>query len=265
MLPALFPDRPEMRVAVETIYQALYARGPDRLHRAGVRLLRTGRVHRRRRRRSGERTGRFVAPMVMIDQRPPEVADRLIAGHWEGDLITGSAIDTSASPAEAVGLSPTPRLDPFTKVGLAHLAARDGADDVVGLVRVAGCWQPRSAVAVYELDCGQECTTLVTVRQRMVLHQVPAEDGGLGLEVWVPLDAAKAGLGRGQRRLGQSDSIEVGDRLGREPEHALRDEQVIRELEIFGQRARRSRISLLRSMLACRRFWKSASRRRASM
>ena len=91
MLPALFPDRPEMRVAPETIYQALYARGPDRLHRDGVRLLRTGRVHRKPRRRSGERTGRFVAPMVMIDKRPPDVADRLIAGHWEGDLITGSA------------------------------------------------------------------------------------------------------------------------------------------------------------------------------
>jgi IS30 family transposase len=91
LLPSLFRGRLEMRVAPETIYQALYARGPDRLHRDGVRLLRTGRVHRKRRRRSGERTGRFVAPMVMIDKRPPDVADRRIAGHWEGDLITGSA------------------------------------------------------------------------------------------------------------------------------------------------------------------------------
>ncbi len=91
MLPGLFPGRPEMRVAPETIYQALYARGPDRLHRDGVRLLRSGRVHRKRRRRSGERLGRFVAPMTMISQRPIEVADRLVAGHWEGDLIMGSA------------------------------------------------------------------------------------------------------------------------------------------------------------------------------
>jgi IS30 family transposase len=91
MLPGLFPGRPEMRVAPETIYQALYATGPERLVREGVRLLRSGRVHRKRRRRSGERAGRFVAPMVMIDQRPADVADRLVAGHWEGDLITGSA------------------------------------------------------------------------------------------------------------------------------------------------------------------------------
>ena len=91
LLPSLYRDRPEMRAAPETIYQALYARGPDRLHRDGVRLLRSGRVHRKRRRRSGERLGRFVAPMVMIDQRPADVADRLVAGHWEGDLITGSA------------------------------------------------------------------------------------------------------------------------------------------------------------------------------
>ena len=55
MLPRLFPGRPEMRAAPETIYQALYAGGPDRLQRDGVRPLRTGRVHRKRRRRSGER------------------------------------------------------------------------------------------------------------------------------------------------------------------------------------------------------------------
>jgi IS30 family transposase len=91
LLPSLFRDRPEIRVTPETIYQALYTRGPDRLQRDGVRLLRSGRVHRKRRRRSGERTGRFVAPMVMIDRRPADVADRRIAGHWEGDLITGSA------------------------------------------------------------------------------------------------------------------------------------------------------------------------------
>jgi IS30 family transposase len=91
MLLMLFPGRPDMRASPETIYQALYTRGPDGLHRAGVRLLRSGRLQRKRRRRSGERFGRFIAPMVMIDQRPADVAERLVAGHWEGDLIMGSA------------------------------------------------------------------------------------------------------------------------------------------------------------------------------
>jgi len=91
--------------------------------------------------------------------------------------------------------SPRPRRNLFTEVGFAHLAARDGADDVVGLSRVAGCWQPRSAVALDELHGGQEGAALFAVGQRMVLHQVPAEDGGLRLEVWVRLDAAKQAWG----------------------------------------------------------------------
>ena len=90
MLPGRFPGRPEMRAAPETIYRALYAVGPDRLQPGRERLLRSRRLHRKRRRRSGERLGRFVAPMVMIDRRPAEVADRRIAGPWEGDLIMGS-------------------------------------------------------------------------------------------------------------------------------------------------------------------------------
>jgi IS30 family transposase len=90
-LPGRFPDRPEMRVVHETIYQALYAQGRGRLSRELVGVLRSGRVHRKRCRRSGERRGRFIAPMVMIDQRPAEVADRLVAGHWEGDLIMGTS------------------------------------------------------------------------------------------------------------------------------------------------------------------------------
>jgi transposase, IS30 family len=90
-LPGLFPGRPEMRVVHETIYQALYAQGPGRLRRDPAGLLRSGRIRRKRRRRSGERLGRFIAPMVMIGQRPAEVAARVVAGHWEGDLIMGTS------------------------------------------------------------------------------------------------------------------------------------------------------------------------------
>ncbi len=91
MLRWRFPDRPEMRAAPETIYRAIYAIGPDRLQPGKTRLLRSGRLHRRRRRRPGERLDRSAAPMVMIDERPVGDLDRAVAGHWEGDLVIGSS------------------------------------------------------------------------------------------------------------------------------------------------------------------------------
>jgi IS30 family transposase len=90
-LPGLFPERPEMRVGHEAIYQALYAQGRGQLHRHPAGLLRSGRCHRKPRRLAGQRRSRFIEPMVMIGERPAEVADRIVPGHWEGDLITGSA------------------------------------------------------------------------------------------------------------------------------------------------------------------------------
>jgi IS30 family transposase len=93
-----FPDRPEMHVAHETVYQALYVQGRGELRRELARALRTGRARRRPHRRPDARTPRFTAPMVMISERPAEVEDRAVPGHWEGDLIIGkdggSAIGT---------------------------------------------------------------------------------------------------------------------------------------------------------------------------
>ncbi len=89
-LPVAFPDRPEMRVAPETIYQALYVQGRGQLRRELTRALRTGRACRRPRRRPEQRTPRFIEPMVMISDRPAEVDDRAIPGHFEGDLIMGT-------------------------------------------------------------------------------------------------------------------------------------------------------------------------------
>ncbi|MGW4130403.1 IS30 family transposase [Amycolatopsis japonica] len=96
-----FPDRPEMRVSHETIYQALYVQGRGALRRELTQALRTGRALRMPRRQAQARrarpTGR-IPDMVNISQRPAEVADRAVPGHWEGDLILGkdnkSAIGT---------------------------------------------------------------------------------------------------------------------------------------------------------------------------
>jgi transposase, IS30 family len=92
-----FPDDPEMRVSHETIYQSLYVQGRGALKRELTRHLRTGRALRKPRRKEGIRQQR-IKDMVSISERPPEVEDRAVPGHWEGDLITGeqnqSAIGT---------------------------------------------------------------------------------------------------------------------------------------------------------------------------
>ena len=90
-----FPDDPEMRVSHETIYQALYVQSRGALRRELTTSLRTGRTIRKPRRRAEERRGRLRG-MVMISERPPEVADRAVPGHWEGDLILGSTASGSA-------------------------------------------------------------------------------------------------------------------------------------------------------------------------
>jgi IS30 family transposase len=83
-----FADDPMMQVSHETIYQSLFVQGRGELRRELARCLRTGRVKRRSRRRR-ENTGQ-LRDMVMISERPAEVADRAVPGHWEGDLIIGT-------------------------------------------------------------------------------------------------------------------------------------------------------------------------------
>ena len=82
-----YPDRVEMRVAHETIYQALFRKAPSL---AGLHVhLRTRRPIRRPRGLTSRRAPRIV-DMTMIAERPASVQSRLIPGHWEGDLILGS-------------------------------------------------------------------------------------------------------------------------------------------------------------------------------
>jgi len=90
-----FPDEPEMWVSAETIYQSLYVQSRGGLKRELTAYLRTGRSMRKPRRRDGVRRGR-IPGMVSISERPPEVEDRAVPGHWEGDLILGSTASKSA-------------------------------------------------------------------------------------------------------------------------------------------------------------------------
>jgi transposase, IS30 family len=76
-------------IAAETIYQALYS--PAQVLQRDPRVaLRTKRPYRRPRRRGDARRSRFIAPVRLITERPPEADDRTVPGHWEGDLIVGA-------------------------------------------------------------------------------------------------------------------------------------------------------------------------------
>ena len=92
-----FPDDDSMRISHEAIYQALYIQGRGALKRELVQCLRTGRALRVPRARTHQQGKKFVPPELLISERPAEVNDRAVPGHWEGDLIIGlnsSAIGT---------------------------------------------------------------------------------------------------------------------------------------------------------------------------
>jgi IS30 family transposase len=96
ILPRMFPDDPSMRVSHETIYTALYAMPRGELRTELLSTLRQGRKARR-----GE-----LPNMVSIHQRAPEIDERVIPGHWEGDLIKGrrnaSAVGTIVERASCL-------------------------------------------------------------------------------------------------------------------------------------------------------------------
>ena len=89
ILQRMHPDQPTLQVSHETIYTALYAMPRGALRSELLACLRQARKSRRPRARGEDRRG-TIPDMISIHQRPPEIDERLIPGHWEGDLIKGA-------------------------------------------------------------------------------------------------------------------------------------------------------------------------------
>ena len=86
-----YPSNESMRVSHETIYRSLFIQARGVLKKELIQHLRSKRLIRRSRhsRADGQSRGQIV-DAISIRERPAEVEDRAIPGHWEGDLLSGS-------------------------------------------------------------------------------------------------------------------------------------------------------------------------------
>ena len=85
-----YPLDMTMRISHEAIYRYIYVLPRGSLKQALIKALRQERAYRRKRKRgNGEETRGKIADMLSIEERPKEVENRTIPGHWEGDLILG--------------------------------------------------------------------------------------------------------------------------------------------------------------------------------
>jgi transposase, IS30 family len=100
-LAETYPDNPEMQVSHETIYQSLFVQGRGALRKELHTCLRTGRAMRRAKAYTKGGVGQGqIRNMVMISERPAEVKDRAVPGHWEGDLIFGKKMTSIGTLVE---------------------------------------------------------------------------------------------------------------------------------------------------------------------
>jgi transposase, IS30 family len=126
ILRRMHPDEPRLQVSHETIYTALYAMPRGELRTELIACLRQARKTRRPRARGEDRRG-TIPNMTSIHLRPPEVDERVIPGHWEGDLIKG------ARNASAVGTL-VERTTLFVALAKVENASADAAVTGFGLV-----------------------------------------------------------------------------------------------------------------------------------
>jgi transposase, IS30 family len=149
-----YPDRPEMWVSHETIYQAVYlqARGNLRAELSRQVALRSGRAARRARPAAAGAL-RSARPWIglRIADRPAEVADRAVPGHWEGDLLEGTRRGGRGGSAIAT------LVERYTRfVILVGLPEGKISEHVVAQLSTAMSWLPARLRASLTWDQGSE-------------------------------------------------------------------------------------------------------------
>jgi IS30 family transposase len=146
-----FPDDETMRISHEAISQSLFVQGRGALKRELVTCLRTGRALRVPRARAKGRGKNFITPEVMISERPAEIEDRAVPGHWEGDLIIGldkSAIGTLVERTTRFTMLLHLPPDMERSVKGRGWARRTGRQDGTGGAGGADRWQRRLATLI---------------------------------------------------------------------------------------------------------------------
>jgi IS30 family transposase len=143
-----YPDNEAYHVSHETIYRSLFVQARGVLKKELMKHLRTGRPIRRSRHATAKADRRGQIPdMVSIRERPAEVEDRAVPGHWEGDLVAGSNNSYMATLVER-----------HTRyVMLAKIPSRDTETVINALIKQANKL-PRELYRSLTWDRGKELT-----------------------------------------------------------------------------------------------------------